>query len=47
MQNSNVFFFLSGFSFTKFTIYKTAGLGGGYFFKSSVQLPPVSQALRD
>ena len=39
-------FFLSGFSFTKFTNHRTAEEGGGYFFNSSLPLPPASQTLR-
>ena len=40
------FFFYLGFLSRTFTIHRTAGIGGGYFFNSSVPLPPASQTLR-
>ena len=40
------FFFYLGFLSRKFTIYRTAGEGGGYLFNSSLPLPPASQTLR-
>ena len=40
------FFFLSGFSFTNIYDWQGRGEGGGYFFKSSLALPPTSQTLR-
>ena len=39
------FFYLDFISRTR-TIHRTAGEGGGYFFNSSVPLPPASQTLR-
>ena len=39
------FFFLS-FHTRPFTIPITAGKGGGYFFNSSLPLPPTSQTIR-
>ena len=39
-------FFYVGFLSQAFTIHWTVGEGGGYFFKSSVPLPPASQTLR-
>ena len=43
----NIFFFYLGFLSQTFTIYRTAGEGGGYFCNSSLPLPPSSQTLRD
>ena len=43
LQVSQRFFFSSGFSFT---IRRTAGKWGGYYFKSALPLPPTSQTLR-
>ena len=40
------FFFYLGFLSRTFTIHRTAGEGGGYFFKSSLPLPPASQTIR-
>ena len=40
------FFFYLGFLSRTFMINRTAGEGGGYFFRSSLPLPPVSQTLR-
>ena len=42
----NYVFFYLGFLSRTFTIHRTAGEGGGYFFKSSLPLPPASQTLR-
>ena len=39
-------FFYVGFLSPAFTIHRTVGEGGGYFFNSSVPLPPASQTLR-
>ena len=39
------FFFYLGFLSQTFMIYRTAGEEGGYFFRSSLPLPPSSQAL--
>ena len=41
-----VFFFYLGFLSRTFTIHRTAGEGGGYFFNSPLPLPPASQTLR-
>ena len=41
-----VFSFYLGFLSRAFTIHRTAREGGGYFFKYSLPLPPVSQTLR-
>ena len=38
----NLIFFCPWFSFTNITIHRTAGKGEGYFFKSSLLLPPAS-----
>ena len=49
LGNSKVFFFFffyMGFLSRTFTIYETAGKGGGYLFNSSLQLPPASETLR-
>ena len=40
-----VFFYPVVFSAT-FTIHRTTGEEGGYFFKFPLPLPPVSQTLR-
>ena len=40
------FFFYLGFLSRTFTIHRTAGEGGGYFFNSSLPLRPASQTLR-
>ena len=40
------FFFYLGFLLRTFTIHRTEGEGGGYFFKSSLPIPPASQTLR-
>ena len=40
------FFFYLGFLSGTFTIYRTAGEGGGYLFNSSLPLPTTSQTLR-
>ena len=40
------FFFCLGFLSRTFTIHRTAGEGRGHYFKSSLPLPPASQALR-
>ena len=40
------FFFYLGFLSRTFTIHRTEGEGGGYFFKSSLPIPPASQTLR-
>ena len=42
----DIFFFCLGFLSRTFTNHRTAGEGGGYFFNSSLPLPPVSQTLR-
>ena len=39
------FFFYLGFLSRTFTIHRTAGEVGGYFFNSSLPLPPASQTL--
>ena len=41
------FFFHLSFLSGTFTSLRTAGEGGGYFFNSSLLLPPASQALRN
>ena len=38
--------FSMGFLSPAFTIHRTVGQGGGYFFNSSLPLPPASQTLR-
>ena len=43
--NSQSLFFYPGFLSWTFTIHRTAGEGGGYFFKSSLPLPRASQTL--
>ena len=40
------FVFYLGFLSRTSTIQRTAGEGGGYFFNSSLPLPPASQAIR-
>ena len=40
------FFLYLGFLSRTFTIHRTAGEGGGYFFKSALPLPPASKTLR-
>ena len=40
------FFFSVVFLSQTFMIHRTAGEGGGYFFNTSLLLPPASQALR-
>ena len=45
MKNNIIFFFYLGFLSWTFTIHRTAGEGGGYFFKSSISLPPASRTL--
>ena len=40
------YFFDLGFLSRTFTIHKRAGEEGGYFFNSSLPLPPVSQTCR-
>ena len=40
------FFFCLGFLSRPFTNHRTAGEGGGYFFNSSLPLPPALQTLR-
>ena len=46
-KSSFFFFFLYlGFLPQPFTNHWTAGKGGGYFFNSSLPLPPVSRTLR-
>ena len=40
-----LFFFYLGFLSRTFTNHWTAGEGGGYFFNSSLPLPPSSQTL--
>ena len=44
-KQSAIFFSL-GFLSRSFTNHRTAGEGGGYFFNSSLPLPPSSQTLR-
>ena len=44
--SSIVVFFCLGFLSQTFTIERTAGEEGGYFFNSSLSLPPTSQTLR-
>ena len=39
-------FFYLGFLSRTFTIHRAAGEGGGYYFNSSLPLPPASQTLR-
>ena len=39
-------FFYLGFLSPAFTIHRTVGEGGDYFFNSSLPLPPASQTLR-
>ena len=39
-------FFYLGLLSRTFTIHRTAGEGGSYFFKSSLPLPPAPQTLR-
>ena len=39
------YFFYLGFLSRKFTIYRTAGEGRSYFFKSSLPLPPLHRHL--
>ena len=46
MSTKWTFFFYLGFLSRTFTIHRTAGEGGGYFFNSSLPLPAASQALR-
>ena len=40
-----MFVFNFGFLSRTFTIYSTSGEGEGYFFNSSIPLPPASQTL--
>ena len=44
--NFLILFFYLGFLSQKFTIHRTAGEQGGYFFNSSLPFPPASQTLR-
>ena len=41
-----MYVFYLGFLSQTFTNHRTAGKAGGYFFNSSLPLPPVSQSLR-
>ena len=41
-----IFFFYLGFLLRTFTNRRNAEEGGGYFFNSSLTLPPASQTLR-
>ena len=41
-----IYFFYLDFLSQPFTNHRTAGEGGGYFFNSSLPLPPTSQTLR-
>ena len=43
----NKFFFYVGYLSRKFTILRTTGEGRGYFFDSSLPIPPSSPAFRD
>ena len=45
-RDSLIYFFLSGFFSRTFTIHRTVGEGGGYFFNFSLPLPSASQTLR-
>ena len=40
------YFFYLGFLSPALAIHRTVGEGGGYFFNSSLPLPPASQTLR-
>ena len=44
--NEIIFLFYLGFLSRTFTIHRAAVEGGGYFFQSSLPLPPASQTLR-
>ena len=46
VQYYGIFFFYLGFLSRAFTNHRTAREGGGYFFNSSLLLPPASQTLR-
>ena len=46
MDFTNISFFDLGFLSQTLTIDRTAGEGRGYFFDSSLPVPPISQTLR-